>query len=327
MKLKKRSFDIAPLSLLNGRSLNGRPLDRRPSVRAAAQISPLPQGAPQSPPGPASPSFPDPEAAPDAPGNRTPGAAPRGRRPITFYVDTRFGFDSQSAVINVPFPLEVDIKRRIRSVVLAAEYPLSTNARVFASVPYVDQTTRSISTFGTLRQSGRGVGDIALFLERRFPEIARGTELSLALGMQFPTGKDQFEIGANQLPTGVGFYQPLARATIRKLRVPLQLYAALDYGTSLSRRVNGNKLRLPDSYGGELGFYYSLGPEFTAQTGLSYSKLTSPFLLDPGATVAYLSQSLTYRSGARTTLRGSVDVGLTDDSTDAYVGFALNRIF
>lgn len=302
---------------------------RRSEVRVSAQISPLPQSAPQSPAAPSSPSFPDRvEATPDSQtGRATSTRAPRGRRPITFYVDTRFGFDKQSTIVNVPFPLQVDVQRRIRSVVLAGEYPLSEKTRVFVSVPFIDQTTRSRSTFGTIRQSGRGVGDAALFVERRFPEIARGTEASLALGMQFPTGRSQFETGANRLPTGVGFYQPLLRATIRKLRVPLQFYAAVDYGTSLSRRVNGSKLRLPDSYGGEIGFYYTLGPEFTAQTGLSSSRLTSPFVFDSGARVAYLSQSLTYRTGDTTSLRGSVDVGLTDDSTDAFVGFAFNRDF
>jgi hypothetical protein len=101
----------------------------------------------------------------------------------------------------------------------------------------------------------------------------------------------------------------------------------VDYGTSLSRNVNGQRVTLPDSYGGEVGFFYAIGPEFTAQTGVSLSKVSSPFILGPGSTVGYLTQSLTYKAGGNTSVRGAVDVGLTDDSTDVYAGLSINSQF
>jgi hypothetical protein len=64
-----------------------------------------------------------------------------------------------------------------------------------------------------------------------------------------------------------------------------------------------------------------------SQTSVSWNKVSSPFIDVPGATVGYLSQSLTYQANRSTSIRGAIDVGLTEDSTDAFVGLSLNSSF
>lgn len=97
-------------------------------------------------------------------------------------------------------------------------------------------------------------------------------------------------------------------------------------GRGVPRTVAGQRLRLPASYGGEIGFSYALGPEFLVSTSVRANRLSSP-LLGPGQNVAYLSQAISFHSNQVTTLRASVDVGLTDDSTDAFAGMSLRRAF
>ena len=260
------------------------------------------------------------------PGTASPSPVPRVRREIRASLDGRLGFDKQSVVLGTP-AVAGTVRRRIRSLDLSLEYPLSDRSSVFVQVPYVNQSATLSSPLGGASRRGHGLGDIGMYFQHRFPEIARGTELNVTVGMILPTGKDSFDLAPDELPTGVGFYQPVARVMLSKMRVPMQFYGALDYGTAFSRRVGGVPVDLPDSYGGEVGFYYSLGPEFTSQTSVSVSKITSPFIDDPGSTVGYLSQSLTYQATRSTSLRGAIDVGLTDDSTDAFVGFSLNSSF
>jgi hypothetical protein len=253
-------------------------------------------------------------------------AAERPKRQIGASVGARFGFDKQTIVLGNP-AVEGTIRRRIRTMDVSVEYPLSDVSSVVASVPYIDQraTLRSAAFNGT--QAGRGLGDIGVYYQRLFPEIARGTDINLSVGMVLPTGKDPFGLGVGQLPTGVGFYQPVARVTLRKLRVPLQFFGAFDYGTSFSRTVAGASRKLPDSYGAEVGFNYAFGPEFSSETSVSWNRVSSPFINVPGANVAYLSQALSYQANRSTSIRGAVDVGLTDDSTDAFVGLSLNSRF
>lgn len=250
----------------------------------------------------------------------------RTRRAINVSVGGRLGFDKQLVIVDAP-AVAGTVRRRIRTVDVSLDMPVSNLSSVVVSVPYVDQRATLRSPLGNGVASGRGLGDIGFYFQRRFPEVSRGTELSATLGLVVPTGKDSFSVAAGELPTGVGFYQPVVRLSLQKLRVPFLLYGAVDYGTSFSRRVAGNRVDLPDSYGGEIGFYYTLSPEFSSQTSLSLSKLSSPFINVPGSTVGYLSQALTYRANQRLSWRGAVDVGLTEDSTDAFVGLSLNSSF
>lgn len=248
------------------------------------------------------------------------------RRPIRVNVGGRVGFDKQTVVIGMP-AVAGNVRRHIRTVDFSLDYPLSSSSSVFVTVPYIDQSTSLRSGLGNGVSRGRGLGDIGLYLQKIFPSVGRGTDLSATLGLITPTGKDPFQVFPGQLPTGVGFYQPVARLSLQKLRVPLLFYGALDYGTSFSRRIAGTRVELPDSYGGEVGFYYTFSPEFSSQTSLSVSKLTSPFVDVPGSTVGYLSQALNYQANQRLSWRGSVDIGLTEDSTDAFFGLSVNNTF
>jgi hypothetical protein len=251
-------------------------------------------------------------------------SAPKPRRQITASLDGRVGFDRQTVIFTSGAGTA---RRRIATFNLSLAYPLSPSTSVFVSVPYIEQRETLNSALGTLRLRGRGLGDVGFYIQRNFPEVAKGTDVTVSLGLITPTGKDPFSIAPDRLPTGLGFYQPVTRVTVRKLRVPLQLYAAVDYGTSFKRNIGGTRVNLPDSYGGELGFYYTIGPEFISQTSVSVSKVSSPFIDVPGATVGYLSQALTYQANQRTSLRASVDVGLTEDSTDAFAGLSLSSNF
>ncbi len=264
------------------------------------------------------------------PATLAPGAAsatPPAPRGIALYTDFSLGFDGQTAVVSDPVPREVRIRRRIRVLNISADYPIAPRLTLAAGVPILSQSASYRDGSGTTTRRGTGVGDLTLLLERRGRESARGLEMSAALGLVVPTGKDPFNLSATQLPTGNGFYQPFVRLSARQLRVPLQLFASVNYGQGIPRTVAGQKLRLPASYGGEIGFSYALGPEFLVSTSVSANRLSSPLLLGPGSNVAYLSQAITFNADEITTLRASVDVGLTDDSTDAFAGFSLRRAF
>jgi hypothetical protein len=300
----KASDATAPLAL------------RKPYWIAVAQIIPAP--APESP---------APQLNSTPPVSTTQNAEPPTRRELTVYTDLQYGYDKQQILITTPTPFLADVRRQIRNFVVTAQYPLSNKTKLAVSVPYISQTIRGSTPTDTIRQSGSGVGDVGVFVQHRFPEIARGTEISVTLGMLLPTGTDPYHLDASELPTGLGFYQPLARLRISKMRVPLQFYGALDYGTSLSRDINGERTKLPPSYGVEAGFYYALSPEFTTQTAVKWSRISSPFKFQNDSNVAYLSQALIYNSGATTSLQAAVDAGLTDDALDLFLSLSFVKRF
>ncbi len=257
-----------------------------------------------------------------------PGAiAPAQKIGVRVSADLSFGFDNENVVQNLPDPTAVTIRRRIKVLNISADYPLSVRTNLALGVPLISQSAqvRGLGTSATFR--GNGLGDVSLLAERRSRESKRGVEGAIALGLVIPTGKDPFEVGPNDLATGTGFYRPFVRLSVRQLRVPLVFFASVNYGKNLSRTVAGQKVRLPDSYGGEVGFGYTLGPEFAVSTSFSASRLSSPFITERSEYVAYLSQAVTYSSGDATNLRAAVDLGLTDASTNAFVGLSVNHGF
>ena len=257
-----------------------------------------------------------------------PGAVPLDKKVgITAYADLSFGFDNEKNVQNLPAPTAVQIRRRIRVLNISAEYPLAVRTNLALGIPLISQSAKVTGGGSSANFRGNGLGDLSLLIERRSRESQNGVEGAVALGLVVPTGKDPFEVGPDELATGNGFYQPFVRLSVRELRVPLQFFASVNYGKSLSRTVAGQKLRLPDSYGGEVGFAYAIGPEFAVSTTLSANRLSSPFLTSSGEHTAYLSQALSYNSGDVTSLRAAVDLGLTDASTDAFVGLSLRHKF
>jgi hypothetical protein len=272
------------------------------------------------------PENPTPQKNPAVPVSETQNKA-KTKRDVTIHTSVRYGYDKQQLLLTTPGPFLADVRRQIRTLVVTAQVPLSDRTSLALSVPYISQTTRVNGPTGTFKQRGNGVGDIGVFLERRFPEIARGTEVALTLGMLMPTGKDPFNLGDTELPTGLGFYQPLARVRISKMRVPMQFYTAFDYGTSLARDVNGTRRKLPNSFGVEAGFYYNISPEFTAQTSVQWSQISSPYTFETDSHVAYLSQSLSYNHGPDSSLEAGVDVGLTDDAVDFFLSLAYAKRF
>lgn len=272
-----------------------------------------------------------PEPTPAAPGSAPPPApAPDWRQP-RFTVDTRLGFKKQNVIASSlgasPVLVQRDTRRFVSYTEYTLEYPLTKSSTAILTVPYLFQTLRTSALGRVSTRRGSGVGDMVLLAEYRLPETAAGTQLTVAGGMEFPTGKDPFGLKPGELPTGIGFYQPMVRLTLQKLLVPLQMYGTVEYRTSFHRRIEGLRTRVPDSYGGEIGFAYVLGPEWSAQTSVSMRQVNQPFLLGPGATAGYLSQLLTYRAGGRTELRGSLDIGLTNDSLDFLAGAAVRGQF
>ena len=310
------------------REASARPLLAAKRTDAAARVSGKPSwvAAAQTIPAPA-PQASLPQASPASPATLMLTETARRRKALTVYTDLQFGYDKQQVLIATPAPFLSNVRRQVRSLVVTAQYPFSRKTNISLSVPYISQTIRATTPVGRFRQSGNGVGDIGLFVERRFPEIARGTEASLTAGMLFPTGKDPYGLGVNQLPTGLGFYQPMVRARLSKMRVPMNFYGAVDYGTSLSRNLNGNRVKLPVSYGAELGFYYAVSPEFTTQTAVKWSRLSSPFTFETDSTVAYLSQALIYSAGADTSIQAAVDAGLTEDALDVFLTLSMVKRF
>jgi hypothetical protein len=315
------SINTTNFNSVNSRDPNSKSTNRdfgfggvrlKPQWVAYAQIIPAP--APQQP---------APQITSTAPESTTQNRQSRGRRMLRVFTDVQFGYDKQQFLVTTPTPSLVDVRRQVRNLVVTAQYPLSNRTKIAVSVPYVSQSVRG----GGINQRGSGVGDIGVFVERRFPEVARGTEVSVTVGMLFPTGKDPYSVGASQLPTGLGFYQPLARVRISKMRVPLQFYGALDYGTSLPRNVGGERRRLPASYGAELGMYYSISPGFTAQTAVKWSRVSSPFTFENDSNVAYLSQGLIFTAGETTSFQAAVDAGLTEDALDFFLSLSLVKDF
>jgi hypothetical protein len=309
------TFASSAVTLSSTSSVPASAILPRPRWFAVAQIIPAP-----------APETPSPQITSNVPVEAARNAA-RQRRQLSVYTDLQFGYDKQQVLVTTPAPFLADVRRQIRNLVVTAQYPLAKTTNIAVSVPYISQTTRGSTPTGSFTQKGSGVGDIGVFLEKRFPEVARGTDVSVTVGMLFPTGRNPFEIGPDQLPTGLGFYQPLARVRVSKMRVPVQFYGAVDYGTSLSRNIGGERRKLPASYGAELGFYYSISPEFTTQTAVKWSKISSPFTFENASNVAYLSQSLIYTVSDATAFQAAVDAGLTDDAIDFFLSLSLVKHF
>jgi hypothetical protein len=305
-------------------------IESRIAALEAGESQPLPSSNTEPPAAEPSPGA-EPPSSDEAPLARPPQLLRPERRLI---IDSALGVDKQTTIVTkarpdnaAAVPFKAEVKSFISSMTLTGEYPLNRNTIASVVLPYIYQRARFSSPEHSFTKVGQGIGDVTLLVERRFLEIARGTELSLAAGLQIPTGKDPSNLKENELPTGTGFYQPLLRAALRKMVLPLQFYGKAEYGTSLKRRIQGDTVRLPSSYGGEVGFLYIIGPEFIAQTALSLRRVSSPFLWKLFSTEGYLSQSLNYRTGGRDSFRGSVDVGLTEESTDFWFGLSFRREF
>lgn len=285
---------------------------------------------------------PEPTSTPPASGQppQPPAAAapsPFGRV-INVSLDTRLGFDREDVILNAsgtatpgrgvlrPEAVKATARRFVSSTVLRAESPLNRSASLAVTVPQLYQTIH-VSVPGqpsrTLRANG--LGDVSLSLEQRLPALAPGTNASITTGLQMPTGRSPFGLSEGELPTGEGFYQPFLRVGLQKVRVPLQFYGTLEYQTAFARRIAGQREHLPDSYGGLIGFSYTTGPEFTTQTSVSLRRSSSPVRFSPGTYEGYLSQALTFRPGGRDVYQGSVDVGLTNDSLDYWLGLSFRR--
>lgn len=246
-------------------------------------------------------------------------------------VATRYGYDKSDAVQRDAGVLLVQ-RRHIFIGETTLEFQLRETTSLEFTVPYVGQTARLSSPLGSVSARGHGLGDLTLLLEQRWPEVLPGSEFALAVGTLIPTGKDAFEVGDNELPTGVGFYQPFGRITLSKSLAPLRVFAIAEYARSLSRSIEGRRLRLDDSYAFEVGFLYNISPEFISQTSVSLAQVSSPFIAGENSVVdvsrvGYLRQSLIYRTGGYTTLQGAVMLGLTEDSIDAFVSLELTQEF
>ncbi len=258
-------------------------------------------------------------------------------RVVNVSLDTRLGFDREDVILNAsettpgrgvlrPEAIKVTARRFVSSTVLRVESPLNRSALLAVTVPRLYQTIH-VSTPGQPARTlqANGLGDLSLALEQRLPAFASGTNASITTGLQLPTGRSPFNLGEGELPTGEGFFQPFLRVGLQKVRVPLQFYGTLEYQMAFARRIAGQRERLPDSYGGLVGFSYTTGPEFTAQTSLSLRRSSSPVRFSPGTHEGYLSQALSFRPGRRDVYQGSVDVGLTNDSLDYWLGFSFRR--
>jgi hypothetical protein len=246
-------------------------------------------------------------------------------------VGARYGYDKADAVQREAGVLLVQSRR-----IFIGQSTISFRARETTSleltVPYVHQTARVTSRAGSASARGHGMGDLTFLVEQRWPELLPGIELAIAAGTLFPTGTDAFNAAVNELPTGTGFYQPFGRITLSKSIAPLRVYAVGEYGGSISRRVRGEHLRLDHSYGIEAGFLYNLSPEFLVQTSANFAQVSSPFIAGENSAidsskVGYLRQSLIYRMPSHTTVQGSVMLGLTEDSIDAFFSLDVSQEF
>lgn len=236
-----------------------------------------------------------------------------------------------------------DLERNIVQTAVDARYGVTDRIQAAVRVPYVYRTEKEIIGVGTANQQkissdGNGLGDVEASVSWQ-PPLPRGRwpDVILTANAVFPTGEDPFEIDTREVeleggatrrvledaPTGSGFYGAGLSSTLVWRIDPVVYFAGggytfnleADKGNEFGEIDPGNEFEIFSGLNIGLNESVALNMSFVAQfigeTEQNGETRDGTDVTDARA-VFGSSVALT----PRTSLLGSVAIGLTDQSPD-----------
>lgn len=208
-------------------------------------------------------------------------------------------------------------------------------------VPYRFAWDRVSTETTETKNSDDDIGDIEVALQYQ-PIKERGWIPDVILGVRGKTvtGKDPFGLGAGEIPTGTGLYSITGTVTAVKSSDPAVIFGGLNFTYNLDRDVvvtRGDAFETEINPGHSIG--YNIGVAIAISIDLSINlRFQQSFTSStktkvpgarassvPGSTlnVAIASFGATWAISQNTSADVSVGIGLTDDSPDVTVRFAI----
>lgn len=236
---------------------------------------------------------------------------------------------------------------------LAGRYGLTSRLEFEARLPYVyrhDRVTTVASINNNFQQTtsiyGHGVGDGELDLRYQLNHGQDGWPIFVATSrIKSPTGRGPYDVPYDRdavalaLPTGSGFWAAEGGLTMLYPSDPALVFGSLTYLHNFGRNVNKTfgvgegalhvgKVDPGDSIGASLGFGLALNPRLSVSFGYNhyYVLRTVAFENSPGKpparsefpalVVGSVLMGMSFRVSERSTLTGSLELGVTPDAPD-----------
>jgi cell division septum initiation protein DivIVA len=218
---------------------------------------------------------------------------------------------------------------------LTGRYGVTDNFELEVRVPYVYRrnqvTSRPVgeeaTEASTTTISADGVGDVEVAAHYQLPTDWTGDSFVVSnLRFKTRTGKDPFEIGEDELPTGTGFYSVEPSLTGILPTDPAVLFGSLSYNYTIARDIAGlGEIDPGDEVGANFGFGFSLNENFSVSTSYDH---TMVFETEQDGQKVDGSRTLqigrllfggTYRFNPGFSFTTTVGAGVTEDAPDLSV--------
>jgi hypothetical protein len=197
-------------------------------------------------------------------------------------------------------------------------------------VPYTYETSSRVSEDGNASSlSDHGIGDVEIGFSRPVWRSKGGSlDVLGALRWKAVTGRDPFDLGAEQIPFGNGFDALSVSFTAVSAQDPMVFFGSLIYTNNLPDNKGGAHINPGDGFGLALGTALAVNLD----TSLSFSyqqQFTNNTRID-GAAVdgsyvnsGSLSISLSHALQSGKALDTALVIGLTEDSPDVQLTFSM----
>ena len=220
------------------------------------------------------------------------------------------------------------VERNTYSPSVEARYGIYDRLELEATVPYGFRTDRFLRALGTdderiTESSGNGIGDIqfglygqALYQEKWWPSVV------VNLQAVAPTGKNPFDVGAEELPLGTGAWGVSTGLTVVRTLDPAVLFGGVRYLWTLEDKFDGvGNLDYGDTFEYSVGMAFALNERLAMNLSMSEdissaTKLNGKKINGSEFNVARLFLGASYRMTDMITTNLAFGIGLNEDAPD-----------